>query len=448
MNHDSNTIDFGYFNHYNDDNVLVDYTSLAAKDEDSFDSFDSFQDSLGFSSQSSLGLSDYSGTTTNSGPPISDGRNEDILACTETLDDDAVQLPTLGGTTVITLALPHANSKPPQQPRRLSNATIKRGPVFLTRLFDEPIHSLEPANTDLLDAQLANAINVARAHREIFFVAYGVHNGWMNSLMSLHEIQRYGTPHEFEQACRLISISEKKFALTNRVFGGFIDIFREMESKTGVCEGGVVYPSPLAWSTMQGIENLMVRGLRKLILEQAEKDSWVAEMRRSTPNARLETLVNDDKVIKEYIYGKMKIPLGRITDVRREIITRCIKDGICGSLNVLAPLVSMLNLHMDRSREGAFDHSVFKRVLEIYGKRTFTVAEYNACILRIIRAANTSEEERALMKKRADQQAARAACNEVAENERRLRRNAAASERYHRKKFKMDEKSPFFEDNE
>jgi hypothetical protein len=442
-----NKFDFVHFNHYDDDNVLIDYASLAAKaDEsnDSFDSFDSFQDSLAFSSQSSVAQSNYSGETAVSDTSIGIIGGGDVLVCTETLDDDAIQ----PAAPPVVIALAPRRGRPPHTPLKEPKTAIKRGPVFLTQLFDEPIDTHKEDSEDPLAIQLKDAINIARAHREIFFIAYGVHNGWMNSLMTLQEIQRYGEPYEFEQACRLISIPDKKFALTNRVFGGFVEIFREMEHKTRVCEGGVVYPSPLAWSTMQGIENLMVRGMRKLLIEEAEKDAWVTEMRRSTPNARLDTLMNDDKVVKEYIYGKMKVALWRITNMRREIISRCIRDGICGSLNVLAPLVSMLNLQMDRSKNSEFDHSTFRRVLELYGKRTFASIEYNSCILRIIHAANTSEEERTLMKKRAELHTARMVRAEVLEKERRERRNATAVARYHRKKFKMDGKSPFFDDAE
>jgi hypothetical protein len=474
-------IDFVFAAHGNDDHALVNYKALQ-KEETSTDSFDSFESILSLSEitvasmQSSLPSSpEGDDSTTNSQPNreqasddlgivefdmFDSGINEyegvldvqisrkraadqlegvDMLMCTETLEGEDGAYPQRLPVIPIppsALQLPQPPAKKP--PRYVNNAATKRGPVFLTKLFDVPLPKLPTDLKDPLEAEINRLKNQMRVHREMFVVAYGVHHGWTNSLMSLKEIEHYGSAEDLAHATRSISPRDRRFALANDIFGGSIDILREMEYQTDICEGGVVYPSKTVWAIMQGLNDTMRKNLHLLVMMHAESDLGVIEMRKSTPAMPLDALLLTDAVVRDYVFGRMKVPLDEITSLRRELAESCIEHGICGTLSVYAVLATLLTKQV--SVGGVFDHTEFRRICDIHEERVLTDKEYEVLLPKVIKASSISDTERAeILRKQLHEK--------KKPTLRRIRRNAQAVMRYREKKtlkLMAGEISPYF----
>jgi hypothetical protein len=428
MKHFENTIDFTRFD---DDDVLINYDALKAQDDDSLDSFDSLttmESMLTFSA-----ITNEDDTSEDSQEQVESSRQlprvstlhigyDDILMCNESIDD-------------IDRPAGVSSQKPPRPPRRVENASIKRGPVFITKLFDVPPNLFTAPPTSTMEYELQKALSKTYTHREVLWLAYAVQNGWTDKLMSLQEIKRYGTPADYLIATKGISNSDRKFAMAHRVCGGYIDILRELEYNSDVCDGGVMYYSGLAWTTAQGCAVASQKALADVLMVHAERDPTIKEMRKSTPSVTLLQLINNDAVVHDYVTQKIKVPLAEVTAARRAAIMAGIKNGICGFLNINAALVIMLRRQLSDMKGGPFDHAHFKRVVDTHEGRVVEWKEYDSILSKVLKAADMDEDARQEIVDRITKKAGH-------EAKRRLVRNAQSAARYKERKAKKMKRTP------
>jgi hypothetical protein len=114
-----------------------------------------------------------------------------------------------------------------------------------------------------------------------------------------------------------------------------------------------------------------------LIAKTAESDPWVISTMSKKTGSRQSRWESSE--IQTYIQKVMKIPLHSITQMRRDVITGCIKSGMGGMLGTHAPIIMIM-------KKLQYSEKTLLELAERFYDRELKDGEYEKLLVNVIRA--------------------------------------------------------------